>query len=299
MKSALTLLTAMILAGCSEKPVAPPASGQSPTNIVTKTFEVRGVIREIPAGGQTLVVRHEDIPGYMPKMTMELNVRDTNEVHNLQRDDEITFRLVATDDTHWIENIRRVGHAATTNATVVPPVEAHLVRELEPGDVFPDAELLDEHERAIRFSQFRGQAVAFSFFFTRCPLPDFCPLMNKNFSAARRALTADKNGATNWMFLSVSFDAEFDSPAMLAGYATSYRGDDPSHWLFASASPATMTSLAPQIDFMFARDNGGFSHNLRTVVLDAQGRIQHVFTGNKWSNTELVEEMKSAMQAKP
>ena len=179
-------------------------------------------------------------------------------------------------------------------------MEAHLVRELKVGDDFPDAELLDEHGKTVHFSELRGQAVAFSFFFTRCPLPDFCPLMNKNLSAARRALLADKSTATNWTFISISFDSEFDTSAMLAGYARSYRGDDPSHWFFASASPSTLASIAPQIDFMFARgEDGGFSHNLRTVVLDAQGRIQHVFNGNKWQAEELAKEMKTATQTKP
>ena len=297
MKTILVLLIATFLAGCGEKPAPSPAPAKPATNTATKTFEVRGVIREVPADGQTLTIRHEEIPGYMPKMTMELNVRDTNEVHNLQVDDEITFRLVANDDTHWIENIRRSGRAATTNPPA--PLTAQFIRELKPGDDFPDAELLDEHGRAIRFSQFRGQAVAFSLFFTRCPLPDYCPLMNKNFSHARSLLQTNTTGATNWTFLSVSFDSEFDSPAMLTGYATAYRGTDPSHWLFASASTATLRTLAPQIDFMFQQDGGGFSHNLRPVVLDAQGRIQRVFNGNKWQASELAEEMEKATQAKP
>ena len=297
MKKLLPILSALLFAGCGENPAPSPAPAKPATNTATKTFEARGVIREVPANGQTLTVRHEEIPGYMPKMTMELNVRDTNEVLNLRVDEEITFRLVATEDTHWIENIRRVGRTESTNLPAA--VEAHLVRELKPGDDFPEAELLDEHGRTIRFSEFRGQAVAFSLFFTRCPLPDFCPLMNKNFSRARSLLQTNNAGATNWTFLSVSFDSEFDSPAMLTGYATAYRGTDPSHWLFASASTATLRTLAPQIDFMFQQDGGGFSHNLRTVVLDAQGRIQRVFNGNKWQASELAEEMEKAMQSKP
>src|SRR5689334_6647480 len=109
MRPLLILLAAILVTGCNDQAAPVAAPDKTTTNATPKTFEVRGVIREVPAGGQTLVVRHEEIPGYMPKMTMELNVRNTNEVLNLQADDEITFRLVATEDTHWIENIRRVG----------------------------------------------------------------------------------------------------------------------------------------------------------------------------------------------
>ena len=304
MKPALLVLLATLLVGCNERSETPSRTTGTNPATTNKSFEVRGVIREIPVGGQTLVVRHEEIPGYMPKMTMELNVRATNEIRNLHVNDTIRFRLVATEDTHWIEHIVRLGGDIATNTPPVAarPAEAEapqLVRELKPGDDFPDAELLDEHARTLRFSQLRGQAVAFALFFTRCPLPDYCPLMNKNFSRARSLLQTNSAGATNWTFLSVSFDAEFDSPLMLSSYAPAYRGTDARHWLFASASSGTLRTLAPQIDFMFQRDDGGFSHNLRTVVIDAQGRIQRVLNGNKWQPAELADEMLKAMQAKP
>ena len=86
---------------------------------------------------------------------------------------------------------------------------------------------------------------------------------------------------------------------MLTSYANSYRGSDSSHWLFANIKDEPLNGLAMQIDFMFSRDGGGFSHNLRTVVLDTRGRIQHIFNGNKWSAESLADEMKSAMKSKP
>lgn len=268
------------LAGCSDK--APPPSPPPPaaaTNAST-AFETRGIIRALPEEGRTLVVRHEEIPGYMPKMTMELNVRDTNELRGLVRDDEITFRLVATADTHWIENIQRVGHVASEPEA---PRTNRIVIELRPGDALPDAQMTAEDGRRIRFSDFRGHAVAFTFMFTRCPLPDFCPRMGGHFARTRDLLRANTNAPTNWQLLSLSFDPEFDQPAVLAAYARTYRGTDTNRWLYAVATPELLATLAPQLDFMFARDAGGFSHNLRTVVLDTQGRIARQFDGNRWT----------------
>src|ERR1019366_10219539 len=148
----------------------------------------------------------------------------------------------------------------------------HVVtEELKVGDPLPDGELTAENGRQIHFSDFRGRAVAFTFFFTSCPLPEFCPRMNRNFSEARTLLLADTNALANWEFLSISFDPDFDQPEILTGYGNFYRGGDPNHWLFAVASTNTLALLAPKVDLMFWRENGSITHHLRTVVLDPHG----------------------------
>src|SRR5690349_9094106 len=63
----------------------PPASVNplDSTNVL-RSFQARGLVRELPADGTTLVVRHEAIPGFMPKMTMTFDVHDTNELRGLR-----------------------------------------------------------------------------------------------------------------------------------------------------------------------------------------------------------------------
>jgi len=251
-------------------------------------------VRTVPEGGHTVVVRHEEIAGYMPKMTMELNVRDPAELQGLERDDEITFQLVATADTHWIKNIRCVGRAAPSDAPA-PTSPADRVSELRVGDLLPDAELLGEDGRVIRFSNFRGQAVAFTFIFTRCPLPDYCPRMGSHFAQARELISTRANAPTNWQFLSISFDPEFDTPAQLKSYGNSYRVGKSDRWFFAAASAEVLRELAPRLDLMITREAGGsISHNLRTVVLDTRGRIASQFDGNQWSPEQLADALARA-----
>lgn len=276
----------LLLAGCGESttPAPPPAA--------PRTFETRGVVRAVPETGHTLVVRHDEIPGYMPKMTMELNVRDTSALRGLERDDEITFRLVATADTHWIENIQKVGRAAPSDTPSRPAVQA--IVELKPGDLLPDAAMITEDGRPLRFSEFRGRAVAFTFFFTRCPLPDFCPRMGANFAAARNLLLARANAPTNWQFITLSFDPEHDTPVVLTGAALAHRNVNRDRWLYAAATPELLESLAPRLDFIFSQEGGSFSHNLRTVVLDPQGRIFQQFDGNLWTPQQLADALAAA-----
>jgi protein SCO1/2 len=269
------------------------------TNIM-RSFVARGLIRGLPAGGQTVVVRHEEIPGFMPKMTMEFNVRDSNELRGLLAGDAITFRVRANEQESWIEGIQRAG----TNDLVSPlpsdPASSSLlhVAQMNPGDVLPDAELLDEDGRTIRLSDFEGRALAFTFIFTRCPLPDFCPRMNQHFNRTRELLLQRPGGPTNWQFLSISFDPEFDKPGVLGRYAYSYRGQSADRWLFAAAPTNVMASLVSQLDFRFANEGGSFVHNLRTVVLDPHRRVQRQFDGNKWKPEELAQALAEAAQSR-
>jgi protein SCO1/2 len=284
------------LTGCDKPGGSPPPPAA--TNTVERVFDTRGVVRSVPEGGRTLVVRHEEIPDYMPKMTMELNVRNSNEVAGLERDDEIAFQLVATADTHWIQKIQRLGKAAPTEVPAPTPGFT-LTAELEPGDDLPDYELLAEDGRTIKFSAFRGRALAFTFIFTRCPLPDFCPRMGNQFAAARALILTNSAAPTNWQFLSISFDPDHDTPEVLRVYARNYRQENPDRWLFAVASAPVLRTLAPELDLMFAKESGGsISHNLRTVVLDPQGRIHRQFDGNQWTGAQLAEAVLAASQVK-
>jgi protein SCO1/2 len=156
--------------------------------------------------------------------------------------------------------------------------------------LLPDYELIAETGKAIRFSEFHGKAVAFTFIFTRCPLPDYCPRMGNNFAKTRELILATTNAPTNWQFLSISFDPDFDKPAVLSSYANIYRNDNADRWLFAAAPMSSLAQLAPRLDLMVNREaSGSISHNLRTVVLDPQGRIHRQFDGNLWTPAQLAD----------
>ena len=264
-----------------------------------QTHVARGVVRELAPDRRKAVIRHEAIANYMPAMTMEFNVRDTNELAGVAAGDIITFRLTATEDDHWIDHIAKVS-SATNNLSPGTTKRATRVKaaELKPGDLLPDCELLGEDGRRVRFSDFRGKAIALTFFFTRCPLPDYCPRMGKNFAQAREAVLATANAPTNWQFLSISFDPEFDQPAVLASYANLYRAGNADRWVFAAAPTNVLAELAPRLDLMVNREAGGsISHNLRTVVVDGAGRIRRQFDGNQWTAEELAQEVVRASRA--
>lgn len=272
----------LILAGCQPHSTAPPP----PASSAPKTYAVHGVVQAVAPDQRQATIKHDAIPGYMAAMTMDFSTRDTNALAGVSAGDEISFTLAVTGTDDWIENVRVI---AKTNAFGFSgPPGWHVVEpELEVGDVLPDYEFTDENNQRVRFSDFRGRAVAFTFFFTSCPLPEYCPRMNRNFAEARKVLTGATNAPANWQLLSISFDSSFDTPLMLSGYARYYRGDDTNRWLFAVAATNTLAALAPQVDLSIWREGGSLSHNMRTVVLAPGGKIFRQFNGNDWTPAQL------------
>jgi len=272
-----------------------PTETTSANSETAAVYSGRGIVLQLSPDRHTATIRHEKIPGFMGAMTMDFAVKDTNELHHISPNDEITFDLVVQTNSSWIEHIQfqshHIGDSNVTNDTVL----FHLQNDdLKPGDSLPDGELISEDGSRIKLSDFRGRALAFTFFFTTCPLPDYCPRMNRNFTETRQLLETETNASVRWQLLSISFDSAFDTPAMLAGYATFYRGQDTNRWLFCTAPPNTLAALAPGLGLMIIRDTNGIMHNLRTVVLDPRGRIFRQFDGNQWTPSELADAVLSA-----
>jgi protein SCO1/2 len=107
------------------------------------------------------------------------------------------------------------------------------------------------------------------------------------------------NAPANWHLLTISFDPEFDTPAVLKSYAERYQYD-PKHWSYLTGELVDITAIAEQFGLLFWREKeAGISHNLRTVVVDASGRVRKIFTENKWTSDDMTEEITKAAGAKP
>lgn len=278
------VITALTFAGC--KPDSQPNAAEDST---VKTFEVQGILREVSPDHRTATIQHQKIPGYMPAMTMPFNVKVPQELDGIEIGADITFNLVVRTNEHWIQDIRFLA-LRIENIPNNRFVSQAYVPRLKEGEVFPDGELVAENGEPIRFSDFRGKALAFTFFFSRCPLPEYCPRMASNFLKTREALSADASAPTNWQFLSVSFDPGFDNPDVLTAYGNYARGGtNADRWLFAAMPTNVLANIAPKLGLVVLPEDGGITHNLRTVVLDPLGRVFWQFDGNNWTPEQLTD----------
>jgi protein SCO1/2 len=148
----------------------------------------------------------------------------------------------------------------------------------------PEFTLTDQNGRPIRLSDFRGKAVVLTFIYTRCPLPNFCPLMSKNFEALQERLSRAVPGKCH--LLSVSIDPKFDTPEVLKGYAALYHADEKS-WSFATGSEEQMNVVASMFGLVHEPESGMISHNLRTALIGDDGRLLHLWKSNVWTPYEV------------
>jgi len=259
-----------------------------------RVFQVKGVVVAVKARQKTVEIKHEAIPDYMPAMTMPFDVQDTNELAGLAPGDPVSFRLNVTDTEGWIDQIHKI-IVVTNGVPALPQVIAVKdVPRLQVGDALPEYHFTNQFGQAVSTAQFKDQALAITFLFTRCPFPTFCPRMANNFGEVQQRLLAIPNAPTNWHLLTISFDPDYDKPEVLKAYAEARRYN-PEHWTFATGSPAEITALGEQFGLAFWRDtNGSISHNLRTIVVDAAGQVQKVFEGNEWTSEELAGELGKA-----
>ena len=182
----------------------------NPNGTNAQTFSAQGVVQEVESDGQILVIKHEAIPGYMDAMTMPFKLKGPAAGNGLQRGDEISFQLHVTENESWVDHIQKTGSRVLPND--ISPSNAPPIR---PRNPLLDYKFTNELGQAVSLGDFRGQALAITFIYTRCPLPDYCPRLSKNFQEASQKLAAMPNAPTNWHFLSISFDPDTDTPPVL------------------------------------------------------------------------------------
>jgi len=285
MKFGYIILSALLfLTACRKS--APPSGRQ--------TFIVRGVVKELPGDGKTVVIQHEAISNYMAAMTMPFEAHDPKELEGLVPGEAITFHLVVTATDGWVEQIvpREASAAPSTNAAPGILI-TRAVEPLDEGELLPDYHFTNELGQAVTLSQYKGEVIALTFFFTSCPFPNFCPRLTHNFSEVAAQLAALSNAPPRWRLLSITFDPRHDTPERLLAYARNAEYN-PAHWSFLTGALDQISELADNFGETYSFENGTINHNLRTVVVDAHGRIKKILPGNYWSPADLIHEMTTA-----
>lgn len=274
------LLLAPALAGCVSQSTA-------------RQYVLEGQILAIRLEENEVLIKHTDIKGFMPGMTMPFKVRNSALLEDKSAGDLIRATLIVESADAWLATLERTGSAPLTESADIPA--ASFVRPLRPGDPVPDSSLTDQNGDAITLSSWRGAAVAVTFIYIRCPLPQYCPLLDRRFAEVQRGIHADAALTGRAHLLSVSFDPDADTTARLAAHAATLQAD-PAIWRFATAPREEVDRFAARFGVSVIREKDAtITHNMRTTVIGPDGRVVSVYDGSDWTPAQIVDDMRRSI----
>ena len=288
------LLAALTLLGLAAACRKPAAEKPAATPGLEKPYPLKGVVVSVDRAGGKVTLKHEAVPGYMAAMTMPFAVGETKILDDLKPGDTIEAKLLVSDRSSHLEGIV-VSRLPGTPAEVTIPAPGPYGK---PGDAAPVTALVDQEGKAFSLADLEGEAVGVTFIFTRCPLPDFCPRMNLNFSEVERLLAADPKLYGKTRLLSVSFDPAYDTPAVLKVFRDPFLkgvpGVVPGHWRFATGTLEHIKEFALFFGLTYLKTGEQFVHSLATAVIAPDGRLFSIRRGNDWEAKELVDDLRRA-----
>jgi protein SCO1/2 len=260
-------------------------------------YDFKGKVIAVDRAKGEVTVEHEEVKGYMAAMTMDFQLRDADALKTVEPGDGIQAALVVTDDAAWLENpVITKTPPGNANNTVTPaangPTEPRLGAEV------PDVKLVNQDGKAFTTRQLKGRALAVTFVYTRCPMPDQCPLLSTNFAELNGALTSDAELGKKAHLLSVTLDPEYDTPEVLRRYGATYAGGRFDTWDFATGDPAEVRRFAEFFGLMYSKESGQLIHSLRTVVVTPEGKLYKLYHGNEWKTADVLSDLKAALSAK-
>ncbi len=290
-----------ILAACSKSPEKTTGDAPVPTQNV-ETYTVQGILRGINFAEKSVTVEHEEIPDYMPAMTMPFDVKTMSEVEPLKAGDAIEFKMMVTDKDSWIEGVKKISASEIQlpekRSDATASASETKVERLKEGDPLPPFQLVDSKGRQIAKETFEGKPLFLTFIFTRCPIPNFCPLMNENLRDIQKAVADEPQLSSNVQYLSISFDPEYDTPEVLDEYAARYT-DNRDSWRFATGSPEEIKRLTQAFSVYIQPESGTISHGLATALVGPDGIIRGIWRGNSWKPEDAVKSLREIMSGTP
>ncbi len=275
---AFTLCASMLLSSCKNSP---------------KTFTLTGRVISKQPETQQLIIDNDDIPGFMGAMTMPYAVKDPDGFQRVQPEDVIRADIIMEQPgKFWLEHLTVIGKAARPSSA-----EGAAPQVLRVGDKVLDVPMVNQDGKTLHFVQFKGKVILLTFIYTRCPFPDYCPLLSRNFAAIQKELAKNPDAYKKTHLVSITLDPNYDKPQVLREYGLSYLEHDPKgfeHWDFVSTTPADLQKLAVSFGLTYYNQSGLISHGMNTILLAADGTLADMWPDNEWKTSEVLAGLEKA-----
>ena len=257
-------------------------------------YEVTGLVLTVDIPHRTVLVSHDPIPGFMDAMTMPYRVDNPRVLDTLKAGEKIEFTLVVGKTSSYITNV----HVREYDSWERDPAQnrrlalldeamrskAGSASTLSIGQTVSDFSLVDQTNRSVTLSEFRGKVVAITFIYTRCPLPDYCVRLSNNFAQLQKRFNTRMG--RDLVLLSITFDPDHDSPDVLAKYAETWKANVDG-WRFLTGTLSNVKQVCGMFGMNFWPDEGLLTHSLHTAIVDREGKLVANIEGNQFTAVQL------------
>jgi protein SCO1/2 len=269
-----------------------------------KRYPLTGRVVSVDLQDESAIIDASAIPGFMAAMAMPYKIKPPAMLNQLAAGDSISAEVVvvqpgAGSDTasgYWLENLKITAHADNT-----PAVSATALHMPAPGEAVPDFSFTNQSGRRISLHQYRGRVLLVTFFYTRCPFPDFCPRMSNNFSQIYQQL-ATNPALAGAHLLTISFDPEHDTPKVLREYGFSVAHTNNTslfnRWEFAVLRAADLPKITDFFALTVKPEGGLITHSLSTTVIGPDGKVVKWYHGSDWQVSDLIRDATGALAHK-
>lgn len=240
----------------------------------------------------TVVIHHEEIPGFMKEMTMPFDVADPKLLEGVTSGDRVYARLIVESERSYLANLRVTGKGelpAPRDGKAPEGGEAAVPAPVRPGEKLPTFEATTMYGEAITLGEGQGEPTLLTFLYTTCPLPDYCPAITNRLQLVQSSVKGELAAAQDtaavaadgtsvagkaWpaRLVAVTLDPEGDTPEVLRAYAEQSAAT-PGLWTFARVDADTLRQLAGHAALTSELSGDEILHSLRTLVLTADGTL--------------------------
>lgn len=253
-------------------------------------YSAEGRIVGFGDDGVTVIIAHTDIPGFMPAMTMPFTAKSMSELADKVVGDAVRFDLLVAQDSSWIQSVTKIDGVAVapiTSGNGAPHGPVGLIV----GERVPPFTLVNQSgQRRVLFGGNPQDLYVVDFIYTRCPLPEFCPLMSRKFQQIQSGIRADDLFGVS--LVSVTVDPDFDTAAVLSAYAQRYDAD-PVTWNFYSGDTESLDSLYTYFGIsLFDGADQAVVHPQFAALVGGDGRLLKLWRDASWNADVVLQEIR-------
>ncbi|NCG20133.1 MAG: hypothetical protein GWP91_14080, partial [Rhodobacterales bacterium] len=231
--------------------------------------------------GSRVTVDHEAIPGVMGPMVMPF-ITLPSEAAAVHPGDKIVGTLIRSTFGFRLVDLTTTGTADVALRDDIPA--------LKQGESLPAMQVPLENGTTWAIGEGQGVPTVVTFLYTRCPDPNFCPLLASRLQALQAQL---RPGFAR--IIAITIDPENDVAPVLQRYGDLV-GANPEIWHFGRLPPVQLQQLAMFAGMSVTVRDGKISHLLRMMVFDKNGRLVENYTDNDWDLERVIRQLNQATQ---